>query len=192
MNENDILTEYFDWLIAKVYDYTNHGDSYHNLLWYLMNRVFYWPKEIPMDQNREVDGIMLRRHFEDEYGLDISCMDHMLYGHCSWLEMLVALSVRVEDQIMSDYQYGDRTGEWFWIAIKNLGLNIMTNSRFDDNYVDQCLTRFENRDYEPDGSHGGLYILQNPMPNQDMRYADIWYQVNWYLSERYRQEDTII
>jgi hypothetical protein len=90
---------------------------------------------------------------------------------------------------MSDNNYGNRTGEWFWVGINNLGLGHMYNSNFDENYVDMCLDRFENRQYNADGTDGGLYILENPAPNQDMRYADVWYQINWYLSERYAMED---
>lgn len=186
---NGAATEYFDWLVSKVYDITNQRQSYMNLLWYLFGRPFNWPDYIPMDENRAIEGILLRRRFEDEYGIDLYELDQQMRGYCSWLEMLVALCIRVEDQIMSDNDYGNRTGEWFWIAINNLGLNHMWNGNLDENYVDMCLTRFEERQYNADGTDGGLYILEHPGPNQDMRYADVWYQINWYLSERYAMED---
>lgn len=187
MNGN--VSEYFDWLVSKVYDITNQRQSYMNLLWYMFQRPFNWPNYIPLDENRAIDGIMLRRHFEDEFHIDLFELDRGMRGCCSWLEMLVALCIRVEDQIMADTSYGNRTGEWFWIGVNNLGLNHMYNDNFDENYVDMCLARFEDRQYNPDGSDGGLYILQDPGPNQDMRMADVWYQINWYLSERYAYED---
>ena len=82
-------TEYFDWLVSKVYDITNQRQSYMNLLWYLFRRPFNWPNYIPMDENRAIEGILLRRRFEDEYGIDLYELDQQMRGYCSWLEMLV-------------------------------------------------------------------------------------------------------
>ena len=188
-----IVTEYFDWLMAKVYD-TSSKESYHNLMWYLFNRQFCWPDEIPMDENRAIDGIKLREEFGDSYGGSRSVDeidDYLQPNTCMWLEMMVALSMRCEQEIMAEYNMGDRTGEWFWIAMNNLGLGLMSNGNFDENYIEMCLDRFENREYNSDGSEGGMYVLQNPRPDRDMRTADIWYQLNWYLTERLTEEGII-
>lgn len=188
---NGVVTEYFDWLMAKVYD-TTVRESYHNLLWYLFNRQFCWPDSIPMDENRAIDGLNLRTRFTDEYNDPEDAIDMYLgYDRCSWLEMMVAMCIRVEESIMCDFDVGDRTGEWFWIAINNLGLGIMTNRNFDEDYCNQCLERFEMRQYNSDGSGGGMYVLQFPRCDRNMQTADVWYQLNWYLTERLQQEGFI-
>ena len=102
---------------------------------------------------------------------------------CSVLEMMLALSIRCEEHIMDDPEIGNRTGEWFWIMIVNLGLGSMDDTRYDEEYVDDILDKFLNREYDADGT-GGLFPVRNPRYAQyDLRNVDIWYQLNWYLQE---------
>jgi hypothetical protein len=91
---------------------------------------------------------------------------------------MVALSMRCEEQIMNDPNVGDRTGQWFWNMIVNLGLGGMDDRRFDESYADEVLDRFMNREYAPDGK-GGLFTIENR--REDMRSMEIWYQMNHYL-----------
>lgn len=163
---------YFKWLCRKVYDeYSNV--SYERLLKYLYNKEFTWI--MPMDENRALDGLDLRSEYLEMYP------NHEISDRsCSILEMMIALSIRCEEHIMSDNDYGDRTGEWFWNMILSLGLNSMTDERFDVGYVDETLFIFTTRSYSKNGS-GGLFTVNNP--NIDMRGMDIWYQLNWYLEE---------
>jgi hypothetical protein len=46
--------------------------------------------------------------------------------------------------------------------------------------VDYVLDRFLDRDYEPDG-RGGLFRVKHT--DEDLRFVEIWYQMNWYLDE---------
>jgi hypothetical protein len=92
--------------------------------------------------------------------------------------MMVALAIRCEETIMDDALLGDRTGQWFWGMIHNLDLNCMTDNRFDRDYVDDCVARLLNREYDPDG-RGGLFTVRN-CPH-DMRDVEIWCQLSWYL-----------
>lgn len=133
---------------------------------------------IRLDENRAMDGIDLRRRF----ALLQECEDIVDYldGPCSVLEMMIALSIRIEESIMDDPNIGDRTGQWFWGMIVNLGLGSMSDSRFDKRVVDDILTRFLNRDYEPNGK-GGLFTVRHC--RQDLRDVEIWYQMSWYLDE---------
>lgn len=163
---------YFRWLCDLVYDRTSKT-SYDKLLKYLHQKEFTWV--MPMDENRALDGFCLR----DRY-LSINPRADVDDGPCSILEMIVALSDRCEEQIMSDDSFGNRTGEWFWNMILSLGLNKMTDDNFDKLFVDEVLYRFTTRDYGRDGS-GGLFTVNNP--NIDMRRLEIWYQMNWYLEE---------
>lgn len=163
---------YFRWLCSKVYE-PNDRISYDKLLEYLYEKEFTWI--MPMDENRALDGIDLRSDYLDLYP------NHDLDNRsCSILEMMIALSIRCEEHIMSDDCYGNRTGEWFWNMILSLGLNTMTDDKFDVQYVDEVLFIFTTRSYRKNGS-GGLFTINNP--DIDMRGMDIWYQLNWYLEE---------
>lgn len=63
----------------------------------------------------------------------------------SVLEMLIALSIRLEEHIMDDPEIGDRTGQWFWNMITNLGLGSMDDRKFNENRVEDIVTRFLER-----------------------------------------------
>ena len=92
--------------------------------------------------------------------------------------MIAGLALRCEENIMDDPQYGDRTGQWFWGMISNLGLGSMTDDRYDRAYVDFVIDRFLNREYEPNG-RGGLFTVEKS--KKDLRRVEIWYQMCWYL-----------
>ena len=128
---------------------------------------------LPLDENRLLDGLDLRFRFADENSYYID-------GDCSVLEMMVALSLRCEEHIMSDDEIGNRTGRWFWEMIDNLGLESMYDDNFDKVYADKIIYRFLNREYEPNGD-GGLFTVRNR--NVDLRKVEIWYQLMWYLDE---------
>jgi hypothetical protein len=44
-----------------------------------------------------------------------------------------------------------------------------------------------DREYNPDGSNGGLFVLKNP--RADLRETEIWYQAMWYLTEQLKEAD---
>jgi hypothetical protein len=112
--------------------------------------------------------------YEDQSDLIID----ILRGPCSVFEMMIALAIRCEENIMDDPSKGDRTGQWFWGMITNLGLGSMMDHRFNKIFVDDTIKRFLDRDYEPDGK-GGLFRIRNT--NKDLRTVEIWYQLCWYL-----------
>ena len=170
-----INDEYFNWLceIVDSKRFSKHV-SYRKLLMHLHNIEFTW--FIPYDDNRADDGIMLRRkyalaHHDEELSDYIS-------GPCSVLEMMAALAIRCEESIMDDTMFGNRTGQWFWGMIRNLGLSPMNDSNFDAEFVDDVIARFLNREYEPDGK-GGLFTIKNC--DHDLRTVEIWRQLSWYL-----------
>lgn len=163
-------TRYFKAICNLVYD-DRFGKSYNQLFEYLYSVEFYWT--IPMDRNRALDGIDLR----DKYG----CSNDILDEPCSVLEMLIGLAARMENQFMTNYDEGDRTGQWFWMMLTNLGLNRLDDDNFDEETADYFTYRFLDRDYEPNGEGGGLFVVERPF--QDLRDVDIWTQMNWYLGE---------
>ena len=167
--------EYFEWLCEIVNTKRfSKQTSYRKLLIHLHNLAFTWI--IPMDDNRADDGIQLRRKFS--LARDDMSLQNYIHGPCSVLEMMVALAIRCEETIMDDGMIGDRTGQWFWGMIHNLGLSPMRDTAFDRDYVDDVILRLLNRDYDPDG-RGGLFTVKNC--EYDMRDVEIWCQLSWYL-----------
>ena len=174
-----IINEYFEWLynLTCRARYSRHI-SYRRLLMRLHGIEFTYSH--PNDQNRADDGMNMRYRFtlENNYQNSVNQILDILDGPCSVLEMMVALAIRCEETIMDDTDVGDRTGQWFWGMITNLGLGSMTDIRYDERYTDDVLTRFLNREYEPDGT-GGLFTIRRC--DRDLRKVEIWFQLCWYL-----------
>lgn len=171
MTRSEIKEYYFEWLCDLVCkERHSKSVSYSRLLARLHETEFIYL--MPMDQNRAENGIALRWRFYCETDYNIRSD-----APCSVLEMMVALAISCEN-IMDDPNVGDRTGQWFWSMIVNLGLGSMTDYKFDDIYVDGVIHRFLNREYEPNGK-GGLVTIKNCQ--FDLRAVEIWTQLLWYL-----------
>lgn len=112
-----------------------------------------------------------------------------LNGPCSMLEMLIALAIQIDVQIMQGPYEKDRSVEWFWEMLRNLGI-----SEFDDYHfssenariIRDALDRINTRRYCKDGS-GGLYPLKNA--NSDQRFVPIWVQMQEYFKENHLKYD---
>lgn len=182
MTRNTLNKEYLAWLIHFVYDdQFAKRNAYHSLLRHLHEIDFNYILE--MDGNRAEDGMDLRYRFAYENNYPGSMVATYLDDHpCSVLEMMVALSIRCEEHIMEDDEIGDRTGQWFWNMIVNLGLGQMTDEKYNQNTVDRVIDRFLNRDYDRNGK-GGLFTVEEK--GIDMRTVDIWYQMNFYLDSQF-------
>lgn len=166
--------------LAYEYDATIVS-KYSNLLSFLFNMEFYWFDEHETDESRAIDGKRLREQFMAEN--DIT-PDLILQGPCRVLEMLVALAQRAEFTMYDPWK-GDRTYKWFWIFMRNLGLDYL----IDDNctgdaetYVHMVITRWLDRRFDSNGNKSPFPIKSR---HEDMRKVDIWYQLQWWLSENY-------
>ena len=174
--EDRIKSDYFEWMLGLVCDGRFGGSiTYRQLLTFLHDTEFIY--FVPYDENRAADGITLRYRFCLLH--ECEDMEHYLTGPCSVLEMIVALAVRCEENIMDDPAKGDRTSQWFWGMITNLGLGSMSDDNFNEWHVNDVVTRFLEREYEPDG-RGGLFTVKNW--NRDMRTAEIWHQLMAYIN----------
>lgn len=156
------------------------GVEYWQLLQRLHNMEFRW--SILRDESRAEDGAKLRTKFKEDthspYREDFS-------RPASVLEVIIGLAVRMEYQLGSNTT-PDRTAEWFWEMIGNLGL-----ARFDDeeyylangrNYITDVINNWLDKNYGPDG-FGGLFPLYSE--EKDQRKVDLAYQMGAYLNENY-------
>lgn len=173
--EDRINSDYFEWM----YDLVTQGRfdrsiTYRQLLTFLHDTEFVY--FVPYDENRAADGISLRYRYCLTHGCeDLECY---ISGPCSVLEMMVALAMHCES-IVADPAIGDRTAQWFWGMITNMGLGSMSDDNFNEWLVNDVITIFLNREYEADG-RGGLFRVKNW--NRDMRTAEIWHQLMAYIN----------
>lgn len=182
---NQIQDDYRNWLIGLTCTWCSNYGSYQQLMQYLYSREFI--PIYPNDGNRAQDGVDMRFRFvEMQKGLKYTYHDVYNYmpDRCNMLEMMAALAQRCEDHIMGDPDIGDRSGVWFYNMIVNMHLSDMTDDNFDVLTVERAITRVIEHSYARNGD-GGLFSVKNP--NIDMRTAEIWYQMNWYLGELYDQ-----
>lgn len=171
---------YFTWLCELIKDPNDPRicDRYHNVLYILYHTDYTWTH--PMDANRADDGYDLRVYFADDIKVD----HRMIYSYfcqknTSVLEMMIALAVRCENDIMSDFDHGNRTHVWFWSMIQSLGLEEQDNDHFFEEYVVNQIDTFLKKEYKPDGEGGLFYIPDYPF---DLRNDEIWVQMNRYLN----------
>lgn len=177
---NEIKEEYFNWL----YDYVCKGRAYNNTSY---KKLFMYLHQVEFtffvrnDINRAGDGVDLRYRFAVHRTDDPDFQEDILYvldGPCSVLEMIIALAIRCETTIMDNTHYGDRTSQWFWSMLTNLGIAYMDDERFDERDAEDIICTFLDRRYEPDGKGGLFWIKGCP---DDLRQLEIWTQLCWYL-----------
>ena len=176
MTKYEIRKTYFEWMCELMCcERFGEGISYKKLLTHLHHIEFTYT--IPKDENRAADGISLRYRFALHHP-DIEDAESYLEGPCSVLEMMVALAIRCEETIMDNPNVGDRTRQWFWGMVTNLGLGSMTDERFDGWFVDEVIDRFLDRQYDRNGK-GGLFTVRHC--DCDMRKVEIWFQLCYFL-----------
>lgn len=180
--------DYFEWLCNIVGGFETH----YFLLKRLFSREFYY--EIAKDGNRAFDGIQLREIYNNQLGyLDFAMqivngvrVDANIDGVCTVLEMLVALSIRCEHDIMYDPDEGDRTKLWFWTMLENLDIAKYDNESWNQEAFDDVNHKIDillDRTYKRNGQ-GGLFPL-NSKHTKDQRKTELWYQMNTWLIENY-------
>lgn len=167
----DIINEYYEWLYQTIL-----GKRYRRLIHELWDTEFFYT--IELDDNRVGDGVDLRYKFASIANIPDRVMDkHLDKNTCSVLEVMVGLSIRMEESTLGDPDYGDRTAIWFWEMIKSLGLYEMTDVAYDQFYVQSTISSFLHRDYKSNGK-GGLFTIRNT--DLDARDIDIWHQMCIY------------
>lgn len=176
MTQNNFY--YLNWLYQLVNDTrSTKAPTYYKLFSYLLDKIF-----IPIvsnDDNRVQDGLDLRADFINTNGR-IRCCVKSNDNECSVLEMMVSLAIRCERHIMDNPEYGDRTSVWFWGMIDSLSPSLRNedDKHFKYEIVDDIIERFIKRKYKANGE-GGLFTVNNC--RFDLRDAEIWYQMCWYL-----------
>ena len=178
MYRGDLLDEYREWLF-DIIRFDDFCDRYERLLDFLSGVKFTWL--VDHDDNRAEDGFALRWKFASECDTDDNFWIGRMPVRCSVLEMMIALSMRIEDEV-HDPEEGDRTALWFWNMIKTMGLFGMVNQLFDREICEEKVDIFLQRKYKRNGI-GGLFVTKSA--SNDMRCSEIWYQMNTWIAENF-------
>jgi hypothetical protein len=193
---DEIVNDYFHWLCSLVHA-DDPDESYICLMEVLFEREFTWI--IDMDENRAMDGLDLRKDFKQER----SYSNYLIFDamNCSVLETLIALSIRIDEEIMWNPDRGERYISWFWEMIDNLELGGFDDFHFDfgldREVVEGRLDIFLDRKYDKNGV-GSLFPMKNLLHfyNQKCNKAvksvtkyDIWHQMSMYFLSKYGVED---
>lgn len=162
-----------------------HGENHRILFDLLHDTEFVWDEKLPRDEHRAMDGIFLRNVFSMEAGLEEP--DSARDWPCSFLEFLVALSMKAEDHIAYDPESDTDASTWFWEFLDNINLARCDDAWFMESQslgtmmVFSALDTVLRRQYGKDGV-GGLFPLKDPP--MDQRKEEIWFQVNDYFYEK--------
>lgn len=195
-NKDKILLDYFNWLTSLV-DNPPNGKNYSKLFECLHKYKF---KAINnFDKNRQNDAMELRKVYCNSIYYKIyvfsNCPETMLLDDdnlelCTFLELLICLSKRMEFEMTSDSDMDYSMNRWFWELISNIDF-----TRFDNEYWDELdsekniverINLINERKYANNG-YGGLFPTNEPPYN--MRKLQLWYQMMKYLQEKYDLED---
>jgi hypothetical protein len=99
--------------------------------------------------------------------------------------MMVVLARRAAD-IMYDAFEDDQTEHYFEVMFRNLGLQKYDDDNFHYLKVMDILRNLDERNYDDHGK-GGLFHVK--CARSDIREAEIWSQMNWYLTEKYFENE---
>ena len=196
-----VKDSYFNYLMSLISsDEVNAAQEYYNLCLLFFETPFTVLN--PMDENRSCDGADLRERWLDnigvkderiklEYANDIALMP------VSFLEVLVALSVRVDKDILAMPDKPFMASEFFWDMVNNLvkygtfgnkyhkASDILTDEQwcvFVEDNMKAAIKKVLTRTYHEDGK-GGLFPMNKPKTNQ--RKMDMWANCMQYVSEKY-------
>lgn len=219
MTSNELWNRYFLWMIDKIYptpeliERVSHGLYAQDFEWLYsfdtssdpdlsdkeeiildeMNRItFVVDSRVRKDENRLSDAYDMRNRYLMEAGYP-SYFKSKYFDQFSAtvFEVLVALSIRCDKDIMGDPDFPDLTAPlWFWIMVKNLNFRAdeLNSEAQIRRSVDYRCDIFMSRRYDFYG-RGGLYLVEST--TYDLRKADLWMQLQWFCSEKFGENEVI-
>lgn len=146
----------------------------------MFDNPYYWLPQVPLDEVREQRGINIRNNFAAM--LDVSqqgiFLNEMNGTNCSILEMMVALSIDINDMmVLSDDTYF----EYFWMMIDNLHLDWAKDTDFDMDIVSKIFDDLLSRKYE----NGGMFRKNFCGSKWDLSndFVDLYTQASQYFAK---------
>ena len=163
----------------------NGGENHEKLCAELFKNRFFITRSAPKrDIDREKDGLELRKEWSND---SLDGEFHII--PCTMLEMIIGISKRMSEQLM-DEDGEDKTAQYFWEIMENLGLTCMDDDNFGwetglaQKKIAKTCEILCKRQYNPDGTGGGMF----PMPGLlgiNQKKMEIWYQMQEYINWKY-------
>lgn len=177
------LKYYCRWLITD-YVFFDYYNIYSDLFFRLLTTEF--EILIDLDENRLNDGMRIRNTFFEEY-MDADILDEVYNLPCSVLEVLIALSWRLDHEYIGDHMTIDtfeerKEYELFFEMVENLGLDQFPNKYYDEREIDRILKKWLLRKFKKNGE-GSIFPISYPVNNQ--KEIEIWAQAMEYINEKY-------
>lgn len=180
------MMTYFEYVLEKV----GAEKASEHALCKVLHDILINPEDTDLiDETRYDDVDEMRVNYLDFVGRDSLFedeIDELLTNLPSMLELLVVLSVKIEDKVMSNPIYGDRTAKWFWTMIENLDIspeNVYSyEGGVDANYVRNVCDRWLSGNYDRKGV-GSPFPLKKP--HCDVRVLSIWEHAMAYFNENF-------
>lgn len=177
------MQKYFNWLCEKTGLASQiglNGRTYTMLAKSLFEIPYVWT--YADDASRASDARALFYDFQ----LDrTEAQAFKLYPHQpSVLELIYSLAIRIERHFMRIAELGDRTNQWFFEMLHNVGLDAYDDANFNrdsDYYIRVICANWMDHNHQYNGT-GGLFPIYNP--TRDQRTLSLWSQLNDYMNER--------
>ena len=185
--------EYFEWLISKVTSPAVPADESARAVMGTLHSIRV--RSLPMldDEPRLMDGKQLRMEYEDECCKSATAPEDAADPDadlCTVLEMLVALSRRMDDIMRDPLDPSSSAPSWFWGMVSTMVgqyyypccyWSFPINSA-TVHIISDCAMRFLGRQYDRSGHNGNIFVGLHP--SVDVRELDIWTQACWFMSAR--------
>lgn len=215
MTSKELRLRYFSWMFSKIWPSTElimamHRSRYYSYFCWIddfeeeplpyqeieldeLDRIFFrYDPRIQLDEDRMTDGLDLRDRFLEESGYPALYKSrYMDIYSCTVLEVLVALSLRCDSDIIGDPDRPGLTAPLiFWTMLKNLRFRgeELSDETSIRRSVDYRCDIFMDREYSYYGD-GGPFRVENPM--KSMKKTDLWMQLNWFLTENFGTNSVI-
>lgn len=159
--------------------YLRKEKSRYGKLFERLHQIKFYTR-IARDRNRMADGEDLRADYcetmHDERSIS-RLKDHW----CSVLEMMLGLSIRVDNELIGDPSV-EHPEAFLMQMVHNLGLLKFRKKGFPMDDVRPIIERWLDRDFDYSGE-GSPFPLKNA--DRDQRNVEIWDQMNAYVYENY-------
>lgn len=170
---------YLNWLHSLV-ESARPGKTFLLLFKELHRTTFRADPKVPLDENRIVDALAIKKQFLVDVLMNPEEDDDI--NRVSVLEILILLAHNMGEITSNE----SNIPQYFFDLIGNLGIEIPDEDYYpydDVNHkVYTVVMRFIKRRYNYNGL---LFPLKNP--HKDQRTVELWFQMNAYLIE---QEDS--
>ena len=183
------------------------GAPLEDVAWVMFGTDFICCEGIKEDEIRTTDAMELRRRYADEVGEAYGRNEHdtdriwkSVHGKCSVLELILSLCFRLDEMVNED-EPGTMIPAFFDLLTGNLGFVFSERGGYGAAYEDDVkgwkrkIDRMMKREYQEDGSDGGLFPLKKwstERGDKDQRKVPIWYQMNSWLSENLDEDEHFI